>query len=37
MIGLLYQMAGLSWVDYILMAAALAAAIYALRLWKNIE
>ncbi|MFY9838896.1 MAG: hypothetical protein WAK55_20950 [Xanthobacteraceae bacterium] len=28
---------GASWVDYILTAAALAAAIYALRLYKNIE
>jgi hypothetical protein len=37
MIGLVYEMVGLSWVDYILIAAALAAAIYALRLYKNIE
>lgn len=37
MSGLLYQMVGLSWVDYLLIAAALAAAIYALQLWKNIE
>jgi hypothetical protein len=28
---------GASWIDYILTAAALAAAIYALRLYKNIE
>jgi hypothetical protein len=28
---------GATWVDYILTAAALAAAIYALWLYKNIE
>jgi len=28
---------GATWIDYILTAAALAAAIYALRLYKNIE
>ena len=37
MIGLVYQMVGLSWADYVLMAAAAVAAIYALRLYKNIE
>jgi hypothetical protein len=37
MIGLVHQMVGMSWVDYILIAAALLAAIYALRLYKNIE
>jgi hypothetical protein len=30
-------MIGLSWVAYILIAAAVVAAIYALRLYKNIE
>ena len=28
---------GATWIDYILTAAALAAAIYALSLYKNIE
>jgi hypothetical protein len=28
---------GLHWVDYLLIAAALLAALYALRLFKNIE
>jgi hypothetical protein len=37
MIGLVYQMVGLSWVDYILITAALVAAVYALWLYKNIE
>jgi hypothetical protein len=35
--GLVYEIIGLSWVDYILIAAALAMAVYALRLYKNIE
>jgi hypothetical protein len=30
-------MNGLSWIDYALIAAALLAALYALRLFKNIE
>jgi hypothetical protein len=37
MIGLVYEMIGLSRVDYIGIALALVAAIYALRRWKNIE
>jgi hypothetical protein len=28
---------GATWIDYILTAAALAAAVYALRLYKDIE
>jgi hypothetical protein len=34
---LVNAMIGLSWVDYILIAAAFLAALYALRLFKNIE
>jgi hypothetical protein len=34
---LVNTMIGLSWVDYVLIAAALLAALYALRLFKNIE
>jgi hypothetical protein len=37
MIGLVYQMVGLSWVDYIFITAALVAAVYALWLYARTE